>query len=105
MQLDDDSDSDSDYDGFDKRSWATKVQWRWLKRQRPAYLDAQKAGKLGKFLETMYHEFFEVWPESRQLFGHSNQEILTPEQLDQLAEAVKKRRHVRTASISLLPSR
>ena len=101
-----DSDSDSGSDagdtGYDKRSWATREQWRWLKRKRPEYLAAQKAGKLGKFLESMYHEFFEMWSECKLIFGHTNQAILTPQELDQLGEAVKKRRHVSHSSITYI---
>lgn len=89
-----DSDSDGDDTGYDKCSWATREQWRWLKRKRPEYLAAQKAGKLGKFLESMYHDFFETWSECKLIFGHTNQAILTPQELEQLGEAVKKRRHV-----------
>ena len=103
MDLDSDGDDSDDY-GYDKRSWATPEQWRWLKRRRPAYLAAQKEGKLGKYLDTLARDFFEEWSECKLLFGHSNKENLTPPELEQLAEAVKKRRHVRTVtSESSLP--
>ena len=94
MNLDSDG-YDSDDCGYDKRSWATPPQWHWLKRWRPAYLAAQKEGKLGKYLNTLARDFFEEWSECKVLFGHTNKENLTPEQLEQLAEAVKQRRHVR----------
>ena len=99
---DSDSGSDDDSSGYDKRSWATQEQWRWLKRKRPEYLAAQKAGKLGKFLESMYHDFFEIWSECKLIFGHTNQAILTPQELDQLGEAVKKRHHVSHGSFTYI---
>ncbi|RPD56278.1 hypothetical protein L226DRAFT_574281 [Lentinus tigrinus ALCF2SS1-7] len=74
------------------RSWATREQWGWLMRTRPAYLAARKTRHPGKYLETMYSEFLEEWSECQRLYGHRDESRLSPEELEVLAEAVKKKK-------------
>ncbi|KAI0690349.1 hypothetical protein C8T65DRAFT_745875 [Cerioporus squamosus] len=91
MRLEDESGEHLD-DDYDRRSWATPEQWRWLKRTRPAYLAAQKGKRLATYLDTLGTEYFEEWSECKLLFGHRDVSLLSEEQKDQLGEAQRVRR-------------
>ena len=80
--------------GHNGRSWTTAEQWAWLMKTRAPYLAAQKARAPGKYLATMYREFLAEFSECKLLFGHTNEDALSPEERAQLAEAVKKRKKV-----------
>ncbi len=89
-----DHETDDETDPWDRRSWTTDEQWRWLQKTRPPYLAAQKARKLGKYLTTMQREYLLEWSECLQLFGHRDVDRLTEEQRDQLREAERKKKKV-----------
>lgn len=46
----------------DKRYWTTPDQRDWLKEQLPAYLEAQKNGRLPIYWPTLYSLWFLKWP-------------------------------------------
>ncbi|TFK78708.1 hypothetical protein K466DRAFT_606731 [Polyporus arcularius HHB13444] len=74
------------------RTWTTSPQWAWLKRTRPPYLAARKAKRRAVYLEGMYTEYLAEWSECQQIYGHRNEERLSPEEKEVLADAVKKRK-------------
>ena len=95
MNLDESDCDDPEEKTWNCHSWTTKEQWAWLKRTRPAYLAARKAGHRAKYMEEMYKEYFKEWSECALIYGHRFQDRLTPEEKDVLAEAVTKRKLVR----------
>ncbi len=99
MDLDEpDSDSDEESEGWPgaTRTWTTPAQWAWLKRTRPPYLAAKKIKRRAVYLETLYTDYLAVWSECQVIYGHRDEARLSPEEKEVLADAVKKRKKVRT---------
>ena len=100
MDLDSPDCDDPEEKTWNCRSWTTREQWAWLKRTRPAYLAARKAGHRAKYMEGMYKAYFGEWSECLSIYGHRDQERLSPEEKDVLAKAVEKRKSVSTTHLS-----
>ena len=51
-------------------------------------------------MEGMYKAYFGEWSECLSIYGHRDQERLSPEEKDVLAKAVEKRKSVSTTHLS-----
>ncbi|OBZ78387.1 hypothetical protein A0H81_02181 [Grifola frondosa] len=75
------------------RRWTTEAELDWLIAQRPLYLEHQKERKLHAFWPTLYHEWFQLFPEHPKIFSADVDEgNLTPEQKEVRTKAIGSRR-------------
>lgn len=76
--------------------WTTEEQGKWFDDRKGSFSMAQKASKVEEYLTEAQSDFFERWPEVEVLFGEgavvSN---LSDEQMEQYAQALKRRKAMR----------
>ena len=77
------------------KGWTKDDQRGWLTDRRPASAEARRLGRFATWVISIQHDWFLRWPERREIYGDW-QGPLTLEQTQELAQAIQKRKQVRT---------
>jgi hypothetical protein len=79
-----------------KQTWANDEQQVLLNGRLSTYLDAQSVKGYGEFWPRLFQDWFDRWPERRELFPNKDEsEALTDEEEAALGAAQKVRRDVK----------